>query len=493
MNSNSKETDQLLQGEILASSKLGSYMSFAFGLSHGTPNNPSWVWEQLRWNPWLAMAVYDDLEDKDDMIASCLDTRKEAVLSKSRRVLPASKKRQDVALASFIEETLEGYFDATDGTRLGLDSFLWEALDAIYKGVAIGENVFSESSDRIFIKDVKFKPQHLFTFGEGMMAAYSTSTYPYPQTGPLRLRPGIVAEGLSGGELLLEKKFFVFSFRPRYGNRWGSPLGRRVFWPSWFKRADVKNWLRYGEKGAGSVVAKYPGGASTTEKQLALDAARAVVEESAVAIPDKFPLELLEHVRGGGMGSVFRELADDFCNNGIARVILGQTLTSRGSEGGGSRALGEVHERVAGRKTEVDAKSLMLAVNTRLVWPLLLLNKAPVAQPPVWTIDYEPGADLDALSRMIQRLWQMHVPISRNSIYNTFPIEAPTDEADTLEPPSQGQEDLSPSDSGSGGDFAEGQKKKPGALSSGKSSRQQSLRMERFQKLRPSGMRRSAG
>lgn len=475
----------------MSSERIGSYMSSVYGLTNaGIPDNPSWVWEQLRWNPWLAMAVYDDLEEKDDMISSCMDTRKESVLAKSRRVLAASDMRQDVKLGSFIEETLEGYFEATDGERFGLDSFLWEALDALYKGVAIGETIFSEAPDRIFIKEVKFKPQHLFSFGEGMMAAYSTSTYPFPQTGPLRLRPGIFGEGLSSETLLPEKKFFVFSFRPRYGNRWGSPLGRKCYWPSWIKRADVKNWLRYGEKGAGSVVAKYPGGADGKVQQLALDAARAVVEENAIAIPDKFVIELLEHVRGGSMGSTYRELADDFCNNGIARVILGQTLTSRGSEGGGSRALGEVHERVAGRKTEVDAKNLMMAVNTRLVWPLVLLNKGPVARPPMWTIDYEPGADLEQISRWLQRLWQMHVPIKRDYVYSTFQLPAPGEGDEVLELPSGSEDQVNP-DAGEGDGFSEGQKKKPGA-SSGRSSREPSLRMERFQKLRPSGMARSA-
>lgn len=486
----SKEKDALTE-EILSSERIGSYMSLAYGVSMGMPDNPSWIWEQLRWNPWIAMAVYDDLEEKDDMVSSCLETRKEAVLSKSRRVIASSQKRQDVNNAAFINETLEGYFDATDGVRLGLDSFLWEAMDAVFKGVSIGETIFAESSDRIFIKDVRFKPQHLFSFGEGMMAAHSTSTYPYPQTGPLRLRPGIFGEGLSSETALPEKKFFVYSFRPRYGNRWGMPLGRKIFWPSWLKRADVKNWLRYGEKGAGSVVAKYPGGAGEKEQQLALDAARAVVEENAIAIPDKFVLELLEHVRGGGMGDVYRELADDFCNNGIARVILGQTLTSRGSEGGGSRALGEVHERVAGRKTEVDAKSLMLAVNTRLVWPLMLLNKGPVERPPVWTIDYEPGADLEQISRWLQRLWQMHVPIPQKFVYNSFQLPEPSEDDDVLPPPSQGEDDLTPSEE-SGGGFAEGQKKKPDAPSSARSSRRQSLKTERFQKLRPSTMPRSA-
>ncbi|MET0626590.1 MAG: DUF935 family protein [Pyrinomonadaceae bacterium] len=491
MTTDNKKPD--LTGEILSSDRIGSFMSFAYGLPNtALPDNPSWIWEQLRFNPWLAMAIFEDIEEKDDMVASCLDTRKENVLSKSRHVRPASEKRRDVKIAEFIEETLEGYLDpAGDGERFGFDHVLWEALDCVGKGLVVGEIIYGEASDRVYIKDVRFKPQHLFSFGTGMMAAYSTSTYPFPQTGPLRLRPGVMAEGLSSDTPLPERKFFVHSYRPRHGNRWGSPLLRKVFWPSWLKRANVKNWLRYGEKGAGTVASRYNDGAAAAEQQMALDAARAVFEESVVALPKKFQIEVLESVRTS-MGSSFKEFADDFCNAGIARVILGQTLTSRGGEGGsGGRALGEVHERVQETKTEVDAKSLMLAVNTRLVWPLYIANFGYVGQPPMWVINYEPGADLDALAQILERLWKMGLPIPRAHVYNTFQVAAPGKGEDVLPAPSTitaPTEDEDPTKEV--GDFAE-KKSRPGA-SSGKRPTQPGLRTERFARLRPTTTPRSA-
>ena len=488
------EKDFELTEEILSSERVGNYMSFAFGLPPGTalPDNPSWIWEQLRFNPWLAMAVYDDLEEKDDMVASCLDARKENVLSKSRHVRPASGKRSDAKAAEFIEETLEGFINPGTGERFGLDNVLWEALDFIGRGLTVGEIVWGNASDRIYIQDVKFKPQHLFSFGEGMLAPYSTGIYPYPQTGPLRLRPGTMIDGWDFEKPLPEKKFFTHSFRPRYGNRWGSPLLRKIFWLSWFKRANVKNWLRYGEKGAGTVVSRYNDGASSAEQQTALDAARAVFEESVAALPKKFMIEVQEHVRTS-MGSSFKEFADEFCNNGIARVIRGQTLTSRGGEGGGgSRALGQVHERVEATKTEVDAKNLMLAVNTKLVWPLTIYNRGYVERPPMWIINYEPGADLEKLSVTLDRLWQMYLPIPRAWTYNTFQVPEPGEGEEVLPPPPASAEPKSPPDDAGigdkeGGGFAE-KKTRPGA-SSRKQPTQPGLNKGRFEKLRPSMIR----
>src|SRR5205085_12556883 len=158
MTPNEKE---LLSGEILSSERVGSYMAFAFGLvGVGLPDNPSWLWEQLRGNPWLAQAIYDDIEEKDDMVASCLDARKENVLSKSRHVRPASEKRRDGKIAEFIEETLEGFM-ITPGTDkyFGFDNVLWEALDFIGRGVTVGELVFGHGHDPVLIEDGKFKPQ----------------------------------------------------------------------------------------------------------------------------------------------------------------------------------------------------------------------------------------------------------------------------------------------------------------------------------------------
>jgi phage gp29-like protein len=486
------DKDNLLT-ELLDSERIGGFMSLAYGqLSMGLPDNPTWIWEQLRFNPWLAMAVYEDMEEKDDMLSTSLEARKENVLSKTRRVMPASNKRQDRKLAEFIDETLEGFFDFQSGTRIGIDAFLWEAMDSLGKGVAIGEIIYGEAPDRVYIKEVKFKPQHLFSFGEGLLAAYSTTTHPALQTGPLRLRPGIIAEGLTSEEPLPQRKFFVHTFRPRQGNRWGSPLDRKCYWLSWFKRAGVKQWLRLLEKGPGSTVTRYNDGAGTAEQDTALKAAQAINEESAVAVPKKFEIEVLEHVRTS-MGSSYKEMVDDFCNNGIARLIRGQTLTSRGSEGGrGALSLGEVHERVEATKTETDSVSLMMAVNTQFVWPLTLIHQGPTVRPPIWTIEYAPGADLELITKYLERLWKMRVPLSRSYVYNTFPGIQPESDDDVLESPQKGDTNNPGIDDGEdgGGGFNE-KKSLPGA-SSTKRKTQPGLRMERFRRLRPSTMQRSA-
>lgn len=472
--------------EVLASDHIGAWTGYGLGLWPGAlPDDPSWCWEQLLTNPHIAQAIFDEVFEKDSMVSSCLDTRRDGVLSKPRVVLATGDQAQDKKLAEWVDETLDEYFDtaSTDGSGyFGFDNFLCEALEAVGRGVSIGEILWQDSSDRIAIKDVRFKPPTLFGFGDDGLAAYTLASYIYPQTGPLRLRQGVMLGSADGK--LPQNKFFVHTYRPRYSNRWGSPLLRRVYWPSWFKRNSVRQWLKYLEKGTGTVVTRYNDSAATDEQDKALEAARAVQEESVAALPKKFLLEVMEHVRT--IGSSHKEMVDDFCNNEIARAILGQTLTSRGSEGGGSRALGEVHNEVRQEKVEADAKSLMLAVNTQLIWPLTFLNFGPtVRKPPVWTIQCDPQADLTVLADWLTKLYNIRFPLSKHFIYNAFQVPEPENEEDELvleaadkPSPKAGQTD---DNADQKADFAEKKTLPSGNRSNSKT--------ERFTRLRPSMMK----
>jgi phage gp29-like protein len=448
--------------EMLASESMYGYSAFAYNTTNVEITNPTAVWNEMQWDPWLAMSVYQDMEEKDDAISSSLETRKDAVLALPRRVLPASKSRQDVKIAAFVEETLEGRFTSTGDRYSGMNQILYELLDAVGNGVCVGEILFEDGRDHVYIKDVRFKPQHLFSFADGPMAQFSTPSYLGIQTGPLRLRYPYLFKGVPADGLLPERKFVVGTYKPKYSNRWGTPQKRRVFWPSWIKRAGIKQWLRYCEKGSGSVVSRYNDGAAKDEKNNALDAARAVNEESAVAVPSKFQIEVMEHVRQS-MGNAHEGLVDGLCNNAIYRVILGQTLTSRGSDGGGSRALGDVHNQVRAEKKEADAKFLMSVVNRSMVPAIVLFKFGPTARLPLWTIDYDPKRDLSADSIIHERLNGMGLPMSKKFFYENYQIPEPGEGEEILETPQNAKTPSAPTTGiDPAADFAE-QKKNAGA------------------------------
>jgi len=427
----------LSPSDIMVNALLGGYMGMGSMLGAGViaiPENPTIVWPQLFWNMPFAMYVYEDMEEKDDMVSANLESRTDNVLSKPWHVEPAGDKLRDKKIAEFVEETLRDYMD--------FEELLREQMDMVGDGVTIGENEWANGRDRVYIKKVHFRQQQLFSFSAQPFGNFAS--YGYPQTDKLRFRPGL--------EMLMEElnldpsksleeqmpyKWLVSTFRPKWGNRFGRPTKRRCFWWSWFKKGGLRAWLRMLEKGPGTIVAKYDTSEADAEK--ALGAAQAIASENQVAVPKRFEYELIEHVRGQ-MGSMHKDLVDDVCNNALTRIIKGQTLTSRGNEGGtGSNALGEVHERVDQKKTEVDAKCAMSALNARggIVEAITYFQFGPQDAYPTVKIHYEPGADKKLSSDIIGRAHGLGLPIATAQVYEDLELRKPLEGEDVLPPPTQ--------------------------------------------------------
>ncbi len=381
-------------------------------------DNPSAAWRLMLADSPAAYPLYRDLEEKDGQVSSALETRKDGVLRRERKVVAATNSAADERRAGFARDVLAAIPH--------FENILYELLDAAAYGFTVAEILWEQDGSTVFIRDLKPRPQELFSFGPAGA----------PQTGSLQFSHGSrFAE--RGSRLLPEHKFLVYSFRPRHGNRRGRPLLRRVFWPSWFKRQDLKFWLKFIEKGTGSVVVRYPQGASDQDKQRALEAAEAINAETAVAIPENFQIvsELLDAARAGST-DVFLALADTLCNNEIARVILGQTLTQRGSEGGGSRALGEVHQDVRFEKVAADARDLMSVINDQLLRWLFLFNFGSDVPRPRWAIPLDPPADLRQRIEIDERLARLGVPLPLSYYQRTYSLPAPAPDEPVVAPTS---------------------------------------------------------
>lgn len=358
-----------------------------------TDKNPSSVWRVLNAECGAsAIPYYDEMEEKVDEYGAALEQRTEGVLSKDMRVAPASDSARDQMVAEFCQEALDNV--------VGWDQKLSEALDALSKGVSIAELMYGFDGRRIVLEDIRFRNQAWFCFGE-------TGE---PEIGPLRLGYGFGAAAQR--EPLPVNKFWVSTFGSRRGNRWGRPLGRRCFWPSWFLRTGIRLWLKWLEKGNGTLVAKYPQGVSTEVQALALEAAEAAQDTTAVAIPDTFILEMLAAARAGGTLDYDRNVRR--AEGAIAKRVLGQTLTSAGSDqGSGSLALGEVHNDVRQDKVQADAAWLELCVTQGILKPLTELNFGVGTPVPQYVIEAEEGEDLGEALKLLDGGRKLGMRISR--------------------------------------------------------------------------------
>jgi len=349
--------------------------------------NPSTIYRQMVANYPTVYPYYREVEEKDTAISAALDTRKLLVRSRDARVQAADPNNGQARLYA---DALAAFLDSIPRFKFAR----WELLDAPAYGVSVTEILWSMDAGGIRARIIG-RPQELFSFGR----------LTEPQTGELRLAtfPG------GEGQAVPLNKFLVNTYKPRHGDRRGLPLLRRLYWPSWFKRNALRIMLKYLEKGDGTVVVKYPTNASDDDKDKALEAAFAIAQEIASAVPETF--SLLEGsgltTQRGRTGTDFKDMFTYF-DDEMTRMVLGQTQTTRVGEGGsGTQALGRVHENLMWELVRDDAEDEEFVINEQLAGPWLTWTFGPQALDravrPWWTVDKEPPKDrvqeLDILAR----------------------------------------------------------------------------------------------
>lgn len=313
--------------------------------------NPSGIWQTLQRGGTDVFPHYRKLYQMDIAVNSGFQTRKLLVLARDWQVTGADDSNGE---AVRIQEETSAFLESIPGFGFSLS----ELLDAPAFGYAVSEIMWENSGDQISASKIIGRPQQLFRFGKDILD---------PQVGDLYFLPS----GISSDATTVDQvKFLVNSFDPQHGDRRGSPLLKKLFWASWFKRQCLRLNLQFVEKGQGTVVVVYPTGASDEEKKLAQECAQAIAGEAAVAVPKGFEVvpELLTNARTR-QADDYQTLIGRF-DLEITRLILGQTLTTHGSdEGRGTQALGNVHQNLMYEIIKRDAKGLDDVVNDQLLTP----------------------------------------------------------------------------------------------------------------------------
>lgn len=364
------------QGSIVSNQSL--YMTqislYRNSIAFGGSRNPSAIWASMVYNqPWT-MAYYRELEDKDEDVANCLDSLKLSVLERDRSIQPANDDdSRAVDTADFIRQQIDG---------LDLHAVLDCVLDAPGYGFSVQEMMFDVSEGQVSLTSIDDCPQELFLFGNRY----------YPQVGNLQF---LDQPWAAEGQEVPEQKFLITTYRKRGRNRMGRPLLKSVFWPSWFKRNVQRFWMQFAEKGPGTAVVRYNDPDNQAEKSRAAEIAQAIVENTAIAVPQglQVELELLKIARSQDP-AVYEKFYQSM-QYSIARRILGETLTSFGNEGGtGAKAQGEVHANTLEQRSIELCRAVEVVINQQLVRPLILWNFGPDAPMPKWGFDLEEEEDL---------------------------------------------------------------------------------------------------
>lgn len=298
-----------------------------------------------------AMRLFDEMEEKDLHLGAVTQTRALTVVSKPRAVESASDEKWDQYLARFAADAI---------ARIPRQrSSLTALMSAVTHGFAIAELIWKIEDGAVIVDEIIPRPQYLFTFSD---PTDRMRTLNYPDYFDERRFRNIK----------LPKDKFIYH-RPRSDlSALKAGLYRGIAWATLFTNYTIKDWMTFIElHGIPLRLGRYKPGASDESKSVLRRAVKELGSDAAAVISDETTIEFI-HAAASGARNLFLESAE-FFNRQKSKRILGQTLTTEEGRSG-SRALGEVHDRVRADILAYDAAALDETISSELIRPLIDFN-----------------------------------------------------------------------------------------------------------------------
>jgi phage gp29-like protein len=242
---------------------------------------------------------------RDDQVKAVFEQRRLATVSREWEVVPGGERDIDKKAAESLAKQLKA---------IKWDAVTDKMLYGVFYGYAVAEMLYARDGAEVVMDQIRVRDRRRFGFDGDANPRLLTLTNPNP------------------GELLPERKFWHFCTGADHDDEpYGLGLAHWLYWPVFFKRGGIKFWLIFLEKfGQPTSKGTYPRNATPEEKQRLLSALEAVSTDSGVILPEGMVIELLEAARSGTAD--YTALYDRM-NQAIAKVTLGQTLTTEAAGG----------------------------------------------------------------------------------------------------------------------------------------------------------------
>lgn len=255
----------------------------------------------------------------DDEISQAVETRVDALLATPFRFEPSDTPEAILLM----QEIKEWFAEIATGT-----------INALLFGYSVLEAVYDQADDgQIGFQWIGEKPMEWFEpKNDGRLI--------YRQDG-------------SGRESEVDQifKFFMTRRKATYKQPYGKALLTVVYWLDFFRKNGFKFWAKFLERFGTPILLGKCEDSETDQMNQALLNAHA---QSVISIDAKDDVQILSATSSGNAGASFETFNNTIIRQ-IQKVILGQTLTS-GTDGTGSRALGEVHDNVRKDKLNADIR-----------------------------------------------------------------------------------------------------------------------------------------
>jgi phage gp29-like protein len=339
------------------------------------------------------------------------------------KVSPEAQERRD-----YIEEALFSMEDRPDTDQDGWEGTLYNILDAWGKGIALQE-IFYETAPLPSGGPAVLRPKYTRWVHPRMYG------YP-PQSNQLMLattEAGFVnlpnaalgtSDGVGKWIPLVKDKFLVSIVKMKSGHPIGGALLRELAW-WWIATQFTQEWFLNFAQTFGQPIrwATYDPSRRGLQSTLS-DMLECMGSSAWAAFPEGTKLEILESAKSAGDSAhmVLLKYADQL----VDIRFMGQTLTTNtGESGGGSLALGKVHQGVKGEVIMDAGGVIKRVVNGQLIPAMLRAAYGDTQWAPSLVSEEEDDQAGLLKVQKFQAVLQSGVPIPRRFYYDSTGIPMP--------------------------------------------------------------------
>lgn len=211
-------------------------------------------------------------------------------------------------------------------------------------------------------------------------------------------------------------------------------LHRVLVWPFLYKAYSIGDFAEFLETyGLPIIVGKYMQGASAEEKASLMRAVTALGHDARAIMPDGMSLEI-NKITGGGEGSHHLNMVQ-WADGAQSKAILGQVLSAEAKATGLGSGVADLHAEVRRDILTADARQIAGTLTRDLVYPLLVLNGAPIEsyrRCPRWVFDLGEAEDIAAYADALPKLVGVGMRIPRAWAQEKLRVPEPDGEEDVL-------------------------------------------------------------
>lgn len=254
------------------------------------------------------------------------------------------------------------------------------------------------------------------------------------------------AANLADGVPLIADRWITHTHQAKPGFPVQAGLGRCLLWYWLFAHFATKDWVAYSELfGAPMRIGHAPPGAGDDQLDDMEDALAQLGVDSYAVVPPEAKIEFIGDNSGKSGPDVYERLIE-YTDRSIAKLVLGQVLTTEasGSGGAGSYALGGVHNAVRMDLLRADAEQLAATMTRCLVEPMVRFNfggELAAAACPRWVFRCDTPRDelrdaqtQEARGRVFAAALSLGLPVSRAQVAAEMQIKEPAGAGDLLMP-----------------------------------------------------------